>query len=227
MIDVEPFIKEVLEKKIPEKNLRFFGEDNEGVVVDFETETHLKRFTVWRDYLRCDYEALCIATDELSVYESKEFDSIGKLISIFNKFYHTGYSEVDKFINQLYEDYRAHLIDREEIANIISEDYCSKYKGDNYPYEKYLSLLWKEEYLNEKDIDLLDLCLFYQYIDNEVDILGYLVTGHEGCTYEEFEAKGTLEAINPKIQAFVERCYERYEEVMQVYLEAPERFKTK
>lgn len=227
MIDVEPFIKEVLEKKIPEKNLRFFGEDNEGVVVDFETETHLKRFIVWRDYLRCDYEALCIATDELSVYESKEFDSIGKLISIFNKFYHTGYSEVDKFINQLYEDYRAHLIDREEIANIIKEDYCSKYKGDNYPYEKYLSLLWKEEYLNEKDIDLLDLCLLYQYIDNEVDILGYLVTGHEGCTYEEFEAKGTLEAIKPKIQSFVERCYERYEEMMQIYLEAPERFKTK
>ena len=81
--------------------------------------------------------------------------------------------------------------------------------------------------MNEKDIDLLDLCLLYQYIDNEVDILGYLVTGHEGCTYEEFEAKGTLEAIKPKIQAFVERCYERYEEVMQVYLEAPERFKTK
>jgi len=54
-----------------------------------------------------------------------------------------------------------------------------------------------------------------------------LVTGHEGCTYEEFEAKGTLEALKPKIQAFVEWCYERYEEVMQVYLEAPERFKTK
>ena len=227
MIDVEPFIKEVLEKKIPEENLRFFGEDNEGVVVDFETETHLKRFTVWRDYLRCDYEALCIATDELSVCESKEFDSVGKLISIFNKFYHTGYSEVDKFINQLYEDYRARLIDREEIANIISEDYCSNDIRDYYPYEKYLSLLWKEEYLNEKDIDLLDLCLLYQYIDNEVDILGYLVTGHEGCTYEEFEAKGTLEALKPKIQAFVERCYERYEEVMQIYLEAPERFKTK
>ena len=227
MIDVEPFIKEVLKKKIPEENLRFFGEDNQGIVVDFETETHLKRFTVWRDYLRCDYEALCIATDELSVCKSQEFDSVGKLIAIFNKFYHTGYSEVDKFINQLYEDYRARLIDREEIANIIKEDYCSKYKGDNYPYEKYLSLLWKEEYLNEKDIDLLDLCLLYQYIDNEVDILGYLVTGHEGCTYEEFEAKGTLEALKPKIQAFVERCYERYEEVMQIYLEAPERFKTK
>lgn len=227
MIDVEPFIKEVLEKKIPEENLRFFGEDNQGVVVNFETETHLKRFTVWRDYLRCDYEALCIATDELSVYESKEFDNVSQLISIFNKFYHTGYSEVDKFINQLYEDYRARLIDREEIANIISEDYCSNDIRDYYPYEKYLSLLWKEEYLNEKDIDLLDLCLFYQYIDNEVDILGYLVTGHGGGTYEKFEAKGTLEAINPKIQAFVERCYERYEEIMQIYLEAPKRFKTK
>ncbi len=227
MIDVEPFIKEVLEKKIPEENLRFFGEDNKGVVVDFETETHLKRFTVWRNYLRCDYEALCIATDKLSVCKSQEFDSVGKLISIFNKFYHTGYSEVDKFINQLYEDYRARLIDREEIANIVSEDYCSNDIRDYYPYEKYLSLLWKEEYLNEKDIDLLDLCLFYQYIDNEVDILGYLVTGHGGGTYEKFEAKGTLEAIKPKIQAFVERCYERYEEVMQIYLEAPERFKTK
>ena len=227
MIDVEPFIKEVLEKKIPEEHLRFFGEDNEGIVVDFETETHLKRFTVWRNYLRCDYEALCIATDELSVCKSQEFDSVGKLIAIFNKFYHTGYSEVDKFINQLYDHYRARLIDREEIANIIKEDYCSNDIRDYYPYEKYLSLLWKEEYLNEKDIDLLDLCLLYQYIDNEVDILGYLVTGHEGCTYEEFEAKGTLEAIKPKIQAFVEQCYERYEEVMQIYLEAPERFKTK
>jgi len=227
MIDVKPFIKEVLEKKISEENLRFFGEDNEGVVVDFETETHLKRFTVWRDYLRCDYEALCIATDKLSVYESKEFDNVSQLISIFNRFYHTAYSEVDKFINELYVDYRARLIDREEIANIIREDYCSKYKGDNYPYEKYLSLLWKEEYLNEKDIDLLDLCLFYQYIGEEVDILGYWVTGHEGCTYEEFEVQGTLEAIKPKIQSFVERCYERYEEVMQIYLEAPERFKKK
>lgn len=227
MIDVEPFIKEVLEKKIPEENLRFFGENNQGIVVDFETETHLKRFTVWRDYLRCDYEALCIATDKLSVYESKEFDNVSQLISIFNRFYHTAYSEVDKFINELYVDYRARLIDREEIANIIREDHYSKYKGDNYPYEKYLSLLWKEEYLNEKDIDLLDLCLSYQYIGEEVDILGYWVTGHEGCTYEEFEVQGTLEAIKPKIQSFVERCYERYEEIMQIYLEAPERFKTK
>jgi hypothetical protein len=89
MIDFELFIKEVLEKKIPEENLRFFGEDNEGVVVDFETETHLKRFTVWRDSQRCDYEALCIATDELSVYKSQEFDSVRQLIGIFDKFYHT------------------------------------------------------------------------------------------------------------------------------------------
>ena len=227
MIDVEPFIKEVLEKKIPEENLRFFGEDNQGIVVDFETETHLKRFTVWRDYLRCDYEALCIATDKLSVCKSQEFDSVGKLIAIFNKFYHTGYSEVDKFINQLYDHYRARLIDREEIANIIKEDYCSKYKGDNYPYEKYLSLLWKEEYLNEKDIDLLDLCLFYQYIGEEIEVLGYWVTGHGGGTYEKFEAKGSFEVLKPKIQAFVNRCYERYEEVMQVYLQTPERFKKK
>ena len=86
MIDFELFIKEVLEKKIPEENLRFFGEDNEGVVVDFETETHLKRFTVWRDSQRCDYEALCIATDELSVYKSQEFDSVRQLIGIFDKF---------------------------------------------------------------------------------------------------------------------------------------------
>ena len=47
-------------------------------------------------------------------------------------------------------------------------------------------------------------------------------------TYEEFEAtKGTLEVLKPKMQAFVNRCYERYEEIMQIYLEAPERFKTK
>ena len=217
MIDFEPFIKEVLEKKIPEENIRYFGEHNEGIVVDFETETHLKRFTVWRDSQRCDYEALCIATDELSVYESKEFDNVRQLIGIFNRFYHTAY-----------DHYRARLIDREEIANIIKEDYCSKYKGDNYPYEKYLSLLWKEEYLNEKDIDLLDLCLFYQYIGEEIEVLGYWVTGHGGGTYEEFEAtKGTLEVLKPKMQAFVNRCYERYEEVMQIYLEAPERFKTK
>lgn len=108
MIDVEPFIKEVLEKKIPEENLRFFGEDNEDV--------------------------------------------------------------------------------------------------------------WKEKYLNEKDIDLLDLCLFYQYIGEEVDILGYLVTGHGGGTYEIFEARGTLDSLKPHIQAFVERCYERYEEVMPLYI---------
>ena len=118
MIDVEPFIKEVLEKKIPEENLRFFGEDNEDV--------------------------------------------------------------------------------------------------------------WKEKYLNEKDIDLLDLCLFYQYIGEEIEVLGYWVTGHGGGTYEEFEAtKGTLEVLKPKMQAFVNRCYERYEEVMQEYIEAPERFKKK
>lgn len=228
MIDVEPFIKEVLEKKIPEENLRFFGDNNEGVVVDFKTETHLKMFTVWGHLQRCDYEALCIATDKLSVYESKEFDNMSQLISIFNRFYHTAYSEVDTFINQLYEDYRARLIDREEIANIIREDHYSKYKGDNYPYEKYLSLLWKEEYLNEKDIDLLDLCLFYQYIGEEIEVLGYWVTGHGGGTYEEFEAtKGTLEVLKPKMQAFVNRCYERYEEVMQEYIEAPERFKKK
>ena len=88
MIDVEPLIKEVLEKKIPEENIRSFGEHNQGIVVDFETETHLKRFTVWRDYLRCDYEALCIATDELSVYESEEFDNVEQLIGIFDRFYH-------------------------------------------------------------------------------------------------------------------------------------------
>ena len=88
MIDVEPFIKEVLEKKIPKENIRSFGEHNQGIVVDFETETHLKRFTVWRDSQRCDYEALCIATDALSVYKSQEFDSVGQLIGIFNRFYH-------------------------------------------------------------------------------------------------------------------------------------------
>ena len=71
---------------------------------------------------------------------------------------------------------------------------------------------------NEKDIDLLDLCLFYQYIGEEVDILGYLVTGHGRGTYEIFEARGTLDSLKPQIQAFVERCYERYEEVMPLYI---------
>lgn len=46
MIDFEPFTKEVLEKKIPKEDIRYFEESNEGIVVDFETETHLKRFTV-------------------------------------------------------------------------------------------------------------------------------------------------------------------------------------
>ena len=36
--------------------------------------------------------------------------------------------------------------------------------------------------------------------------------GKRGGTYKKFEAKGTLEALKPKIQDFVTQCYEHYEE---------------
>ena len=67
---------------------------------------------------------------------------------------------------------------REEIKKIHIEDQYEKdNQGNVYKHIKYLEFLLKEEVLNEKDIDLLDIEISYREYDNQrIEIKGQFYT---------------------------------------------------
>ncbi|QAR31148.1 hypothetical protein EQP59_07280 [Ornithobacterium rhinotracheale] len=58
----------------------------QSIVIDFENDFEIKRFTVWDDF-SCVYESIIIETEKINVLKRQEFKSIEELKVIFDYFY--------------------------------------------------------------------------------------------------------------------------------------------
>lgn len=107
---------------------------------------------------------------------------------------------------------------REEIKKIHIEDqYEIDNQGNVNNYIKYLEFLLKEEVLNEKDIDLLDIEISYREYDNErIEIKGQFYSS-DGNIFEEFHMISNLEKILNETKNFIEKCYIKFNGIIKNY----------
>ena len=54
-------------------------------------------------------------------------------------------------------------------------------------YFKYFQIVWKDAYLNERDMDLCDIEVSYRFLDNKkIKVWVELCGGADGIIYKEF-----------------------------------------
>ena len=78
-------------------------------------------------------------------------------------------------------------------------------KGKHY-ISVYL-VFFNQIYVNEKEIESLDIVIDYLYKDKASD----------GETLKVLDTVGTFEQIAPEIEAFIKSCYVIYPEVAKLY----------
>ena len=89
-------------------------------------------------------------------------------------------------------------------------------------YFKYFQIVWKDAYLNERDMDLCNIEVSYRFLDNKkIKVWVELCGGADGIIYKEFSAEGRFEELKPQITAFLYECYNHYNEVIKEYITSP------
>ena len=198
-----------------------YDADKGSVEVTFQTnKTHLKRFTAYSSG-SCTYEVFNIETQKTDVLETTEFQTFNSLTSIFHRFYYADFSEISTFIDTLFVEGFERFKGREEIQGFDSGDFFHKEEEETM-YFKYFQIVWKDAYLNERDMDLCDIEVSYRFLDNKkIKVWVELCGGADGIIYKEFSAEGRFEELKPQITTFVYECYNHYNEVMKEYIVFP------
>ncbi len=126
--------------------------------------------------------------------------------------------KVTFLLNEYFLFVKEKFQNREEIKKIHIEDQYEKdNQGNVYKYIKYLEFLLKEEVLNEKDIDLLDIEISYREYDNQrIEIKGQFYTS-DGNIFEKFHIISNLENILNETKNFIEKSYIKYNEIIKNY----------
>ena len=195
--------------------------DKGSVEVTFQTnKTHLKRFTAYNSG-NCTYEVFNIETQKTDVSETTEFQTFNSLTSIFHRFYYADFSEISTFIDSLFAEGFERFKGREEIQGFDTGDFFQK-EEEGIFYFKYFQIIWKEAYLNEKDMDLCDIEVSYRFTNNKkIKVCVELMGGADGIVYKEFSTEGHFEELKPQITTFVYECYNHYNEVIKEYIAFP------
>ncbi|WP_314763668.1 hypothetical protein [Capnocytophaga sputigena] len=195
--------------------------DKGSVEVTFQTnKTHLKRFTAYNSG-NCTYEVFNIETQKTDVSKTTEFQTFNSLTSIFHRFYYADFSEISTFIDMLFAEGFERFKGREEIQGFDSGDFFQKEEEETM-YFKYFQIVWKDAYLNERDMDLCDIEVSYKFLDNKkIKVWVELCGGADGIIYKEFSAEGCFEELKPQITAFVYECYNHYNKLIKEYIAFP------
>ena len=126
---------------------------------------------------------------------------INKLDLLLEEFFRKG---IEKFkFNK--EIKNIEIINREEIDE----------KGRTIQV-KYLEFLLYNTYLNEKDVDLIDIELMYTVNKEIINIEGWLYPS-DGKVFREFALIGTIKEVTSKIEEFINSGYDIYPEVAKLY----------
>jgi hypothetical protein len=122
-------------------------------------------------------------------------------------------------IDELFLYGKEKIQSRKEIKKINIIDQFNKDSDGNISrYVKYIEFLLKDEFLNEKDIDLLDIEISYKkYNDERIEIKGEFYAS-DGKIFDEFYLIDNLEIILNEIKDFIYRCYMKCDEIIDVYV---------
>ena len=120
-------------------------------------------------------------------------------------------NELNTFLDSLFSLGKDTFIANKEISNILVSDL-----KDKDEQIKYLSFLLNNSYLNEKNIDLIEIEISYRANNNSFEVESSFISS-EPNTFKRLSINGTLEQITPKIKDFIDSCYTMYPEIIKLY----------
>ena len=107
--------------------------------------------------------------------------------------------------------------DNKEIANIIFYSLPKKNSEGKVLYFCIFSFVFNQIYVNEKEIESLDIVIDFLYKDKSLIEVEGIFAASDGETLKVLDTVGTFEQIAPKIEVFIESCYDMYPEVVKLY----------
>ena len=88
-------------------------------------------------------------------------------------------------------------------------------KGKHY-ISVYL-VFFNQIYVNEKEIESLDIVIDYLYKDKSLIEVEGTFAASDGETLKVLDIVGTFEQIAPEIETFIKSCYVIYPEIVRLY----------
>jgi len=79
------------------------------------------------------------------------------------------------------------------------------------------SFVFNQIYVNEKEIESLDIVIDFLYKDKSLIEVEGIFAASDGETLKVLDTVGTFEQIAPKIEVFIKSCYDMYPEVVKLY----------
>ena len=107
--------------------------------------------------------------------------------------------------------------DNKEIANIIFYSLPKKNSQSKILYFCIFSFVFNQIYVNEKEIESLDIVIDFLYKDKSLIEVEGIFAASDGETLKVLDTVGTFEQIAPKIEVFIKSCYDMYPEVVKLY----------
>lgn len=120
-------------------------------------------------------------------------------------------NELNTLLDSLFLLGKEKFMANKEISNILVSDL-----KDKDEQIKYLSFLLDNSYLNEKNIDLIEIEISYRANNNSFDVESSFISS-EPDTFKSLTINGTFEQIAPKIEEFIKSCYDMYPEIVRLY----------
>ena len=107
--------------------------------------------------------------------------------------------------------------DNKEIANIIFYSLPKKNSEGKVLYFCIFSFVFNQIYVNEKEIESLDIVIDFLYKDKSLIEVEGIFAASDRETLKVLDTVGTFEQIAPEIEAFIKSCYVIYLEVAKSY----------
>lgn len=131
------------------------------------------------------------------------------------------YEYIENFIDSLYNNTMKFFIKKKSILKTILVSDCIV---PNISGRKYLEILLKEELLNQKDVDLLDIEINYTITDDIIELEGEFY-GSDGVIFCEFKYKNKIidrSEIEYVLTSFMSTIKCKYDTVVKNYIYSEE-----
>ena len=125
--------------------------------------------------------------------------------------------KIDALCETLYTLGKNSFKDNKEIVNIIFYSLPKKNKQGKILYFCIFSLVFNQKYVNEKEIESLDIIINYSYKDKSLIEVEGIFAASDGETLKALDTIGIFKQIALEIEEFIKSCYDIYPKIVKLY----------
>ncbi len=121
---------------------------------------------------------------------------------------------INETIHYLFEELKKEVSKKRETLKVtfISDDF------DKLKYTKYFEILLDESFLSDKDVDLFDIEITYEFIGNSIINMKGEFYGADGNIFKEFSVESDeIKVIKSELTLFISEVKTDYDAIIASY----------